>query len=196
MPVKLIIPGVPVEPEKKEEVLFSGDPEAELRITVRHAARMDAAVRGGAPAEHVFPDADERDVVEVELDDGVKQWMSVSQLRDDLMKGALAMPVRSAQDIRPLEGELRIPAALPGGPRTRGTAGWVIKGMQLLGINPVKPLADGLERQVVERFERRHVPGPGLYPCPPSLALDPAGAVKPGDLNQPGPYLIFLHGTA
>lgn len=197
MPVNLIIPGVPVEPERREETLFPGDPEAELKITVRHAARVDVAVRGAAPVEHVFKDADERDVVEVELEGGVREWMSVSQLRDDLMQGALSMPVRSADEIRPIpEGELRIPAALPGGLRTRGTAGWVIKGMQLLGISPVKPLADLAEAAVVQRFEKQHAPGPGLYPCPPDLALDPKSALKPGDLTHPGPYLVFIHGTA
>src|SRR3712207_7348438 len=60
----------------------------------------------------------------------------------------------------------------------------VLKGLKVLRIDPAAQLADLAEREVVARFETRHQPGPGLYPCPEDLVLDPKSALAEGDRSE------------
>jgi tetratricopeptide (TPR) repeat protein len=196
MAVKLVIPGVQITPAPQEP-LFAGDP-GELSIQVLHAARVELGLRGAVADVHTFDKAEDTDIVEIEWEGGVREWMSVGQLRTDLATQGTAPPSRSAPAMAEslVNGAVHIPAAMPRGPRTRGATGWIIKGLQILRVNPVSPLANLAVAEVVRRFEDKQQFGPGLYPVPESLVLQENSFLKPGELTGEGPFLVFLHGTA
>ena len=79
--------------------------------------------------EGVQPD----DIVEIELEDGLRLWSRVDDLERDF-----GLP-RSRGAV---EGVIEMPARLVIGPPTRGWATWGIKALKVVGIDVTKSIAD------------------------------------------------------
>src|SRR5262249_18608249 len=77
----------------------------------------------------------------------------------------------------------------------RGGVDVLLKGLKILGLDPVGAAADVALRAVVSKFEDSLQPGPGLY-----ILSDPRTTERPvlhsSELDNRAPYLLFLHGTA
>jgi hypothetical protein len=171
----LVIPGIPdSRPEPSE--LGRGLPAA--TVTTKFAARIDGARAATAAlrVDGVRPD----DIVEIELEDGLRLWTRV----DDLERDFALEATRDAAD-----GAIHVPARLPIGPPSRGWAAWGIKALKVIGIDIAKSIGDF----AAEHVEGRLRPGPGLYRC----SETDASALAPlRTLKAQGPTLVFLHGTA
>ena len=172
--VTLQLSGIP-DPRPEGSELGRGLPAG--AVTVKHAARLDPARAGGTRLRLADVEAD--DIVEIELEDGLRLWSRVEDLQRDF-----APPTRDAAgDI------IELPAYLPIGGPSRGLAGWAIKGLKVIGIDVTKSIA----RFVADHVESKLRPGPGLYRCSEAGAerLTPARSIA-----ATGPTLVFLHGTA
>ena len=147
-------------------------------ITVKHSVRVGFAREGHEPVvlDGVAPD----DVIEMELDGGVRLWSSVEYLRGDF--GLRASRDASGTDT------LDITTQLPLGGQSRGVGDWVIRGLKVLGVDIAGTISDF----VADKVEGQLAPGPGLYLCSSARPNDLATAKK---LNGRRPTLVFLHGT-
>ncbi|MBA3322042.1 MAG: hypothetical protein H0T45_11440, partial [Pyrinomonadaceae bacterium] len=139
-----------------------------------------------------FEDAAEDDIVEREWTNGVKQWVSVAQLRQDLGQagttrgGGLVSPELRVTGAPPLESP---PAAT-----TRAAGEWVLKGLKILGIDPAGEAAKWTAQRIVGHFEDQLKPAAGLYRLSGDMVLEEKAV---GELAADGgAYLIFIHGTA
>lgn len=201
---KLLLPGRQVENVPPVET----DLQDFLDVEVLAAQVVDANARG-TQAESVveIPDAAENDVIEIEFDNGLRQWVSVAQLRADLALGAPATSKRGERggEFAAAKGELVIPSMFARGDVTRGGLGeLVVKGIKLLRTK----LADEVEDQAVklgakgiaELLERKlesqlNPEGPGVYHFGDSRNLTDK-ITDERALNSKEPHLLFLHGTA
>src|SRR5207247_1757385 len=77
----------------------------------------------------------------------------------------------------------------------RGPAGWALKGLKILRIDPVGVIADASVRGIIAHFEERLEPGPGLYHLGATTLLGSRISAA-SDLSGANPYLVFVHGTA
>jgi len=147
-------------------------------VTVKHSVRVGFAREGHEPTvlDGVAPD----DVIEMELDGGVRLWSSVEYMKDDF--GLKASRDASGADV------LDITTQLPLGGPSRGVGDWVIRGLKVLGVDIAGTLTDF----VADKVEGQLTPGPGLYRCSPARVND---LTAPKKLNGKQPTLIFLHGT-
>lgn len=182
--IPLRLPGrdVPVTPNPHLDIAQF------LRVEEKKSVVVGVALRG-ARLESVPFGANPDDVVELQFEGGLSQWVRVDQLRDDLRKRNDLL-TRGG----PAENETIIPPDL-GAPPSRGGVDLLLKGLKILGINPVGDVADLAVRKVVSKFEDSLQPGPGLY-----VLSDPRTVEKQirdsKDLDSSAPYLLFLHGTA
>ncbi|MGH9942518.1 MAG: DUF7379 domain-containing protein, partial [Pyrinomonadaceae bacterium] len=193
MPIKLLLPGRAVEPATP----FEPDLSDFLKVEIKRAQAVDAAARGvAALPEQAFDDAEETDVIEREWTIGVRQWVSVAQLRQDL--GQASSRGRGDQSVLRVTGE--VPAARSGSRRSsRGAltsaTDWALKGLKILRIDPAEATAKLLAPQAVRHLEDKLKPGEGLYRL--SDTLDAEGTkLAARDLKGDAPYLVFVHGTA
>src|SRR4051812_42233626 len=148
------------------------------RVVVKDAARVHATRAGGPQLslDGLQPD----DVIEIELQDGLRIWTRVEDVPRDL--------VPRSQRGEALDG-VQIPTELTIGPASRALGGWAIKGLKVIGLDIEEHIADF----VAEHVEGQLQPGPGLYRC---SADDPTRLNPVGSLPGAGPILLFLHGTA
>jgi len=184
--VRLRLPGRAAAPNT------AGPPHADiaqfLKIEEKTAVIVGVSQRGPA-VESVAFDAKPDDVVELEYEGGLCQWVRVDQLRDDLLKRNRLLARGAAG-----EQELIIPADLAA-PATRGAADLLLKGLKVFGIDPVGVVADLAVGKVVSKFEDSLQPAPGLYIL--SDPRTPEREVRDAkELDNRAPYLLFLHGTA
>src|SRR4029453_1772615 len=140
--VTLLVPGIP-DPQPERSDLARALPPG--MVEAKHAARVDAARAAGGQLrlEGLQPD----DVVEIELEDGLRLWSRV----DDLERDFGLMRARGGAD-----ETIALPGTLPIGGPSRGWAGWAIKGLKVLGINIEKVIGDF----VADHVEGRLQPGP------------------------------------
>jgi pimeloyl-ACP methyl ester carboxylesterase len=173
--VTLKVPGV-VDRVPEPSELGGGLPDG--LVTVKHAARVQQSRAGGAD---VTMDAlQPTDIVEIELQDGLRIWSRVEDLEKDLNRGR----ARSEQtDTIRLSSELQI------GPASRSFGGWAMKGLKVLGLN----IDERIAQFAASHVEGKLTPGPGLYRC---SEQDPARLEAVRSLDGKGPVLLFLHGTA
>lgn len=147
-------------------------------VTIKDAARVQTARAGVAPL--VLEGLEPTDVVEIELQDGLRIWSRVEDVPKDLghrsHRGAEAT------------GTFEMPSELAIGAASRSWGGWAIKGLKVLGLDIEGEIADFAAAHVEGKLE----PGPGLYRCSEEHAerLTPARAIE-----GKGPVLVFLHGT-
>lgn len=146
-------------------------------VRPKYSAALQRA-RAGVPLQIL--EADDSDIVELELDGGLRVWM-----RADAVQGDFGL-----QPARDGGGPFDLPNELPVAGRSRGVGEWVIKGLKIFGVD----LAGTITEFVSEYVEGKLQPGPGLYLCTTD-ERGPWKAVK-GTLPGKGPALVFLHGTA
>ncbi|MCA1626476.1 MAG: hypothetical protein LC742_00710, partial [Acidobacteria bacterium] len=185
MPTKLILPGRAVEPPAR----FEPDLSDFLNVEIKRVQIVDAA-RGATREKPVFADAEETDIVEQEWSNGIKQWVSVAQLRQDLVPAGAARGV-STEDL----SELRVPDAPPIAGVQRGGFDWALKGLKILRIDPAEKTAQWTARQIVGHFENQLKPEAGLYRLSGAWGME-ENKLAADDLDATAPYLVFIHGTA
>lgn len=183
MAVTLRLPGQPVEDDQRD--LLPVRELIDVEVLTRH--EVIGVVRDTALRSADLQGAQEDDVVELQFDGGVSQWITVAQLRAEgrIDRGA--------------EGDvLEIPVAYRRGTATadRGLWDWVLRGLRVMRIDPQKKLADLGVEKVVGKLEGEQQPPPGLYRVNEKGALT---ELIGQDGQLPGgaaPWLVFIHGTA
>ena len=148
------------------------------RVRVKDAALVQRSRAGATTVtfEGLQPD----DVVEIELQDGLRIWSRVEDVARDFAPRSQRGQADDAIDL---------PSELVVGPGSRAMGGWAIKAMKVLGIDIEEKITDF----VLSKVEGQLKPGPGLYRC----SEDDAEALQPvRSLDGTGPTLVFLHGTA
>ena len=151
-------------------------------VTLKHSARVQRARAGQAPLE--IDDLNPDDLIQLELDQGMKLWIRA----DDLEKDFGLTPSRgSAGD------EVELPQALPIGSASRGVMGdWMIKGLKVFGLDPVGATTDIIK----DKVEGMLKPGPGLYRWEGKEASEYTRIKSLEKEKTDTPWLVFLHGTA
>src|SRR5437764_10139998 len=91
MPTQLLLPGVNVTAAPMSEPRLA----AYLNVEILHTKTVDPTARGGPGAQELV-DAEESDIVELEWENGVREWISVAQLREDYPE--LARPRGAAEE--------------------------------------------------------------------------------------------------
>lgn len=145
------------------------------------AVRIVPAARGEPLARTALADCNDNDLVEIELDGGIRVWMSV---------GALNTSRRFNIDAR--DGQIEVGPSMRGLPGQRGLGDWVIKALTVVAAPDAGKLAHA---KLVAAIEARLGSAPGLY----RIAGDPRTGLVPfaAPAKAPKtPYLLFLHGTA
>jgi hypothetical protein len=189
--VTLIIEGTP-RPGEAPHL----SPELESIIGVprlRAGYDLQPQVRGGEASPEISVEAKEDDLVELQLEGDLRLLMSVADYRAKFAEKTS----RGAQDA----GAVRIRATLPGKSAERGIFQWVVKGLQLIGIDLTEKAATNLASYVDTKKGLL-----GLYSCPlssesfpltpGSLPLPPnPGTSQPGFAPGSAPLLVFIHGT-
>lgn len=171
----LILPG-----RKRDVTPDDVDLSAFLRVKILHEQDIGTSVRG-VPVETFTRDgAQDDEVIEIAYEGGLKQWLSVGQLREDL---ARQKPGSVSAD------RVTIPADLGRPPVSHGLPDLMMKGMKFFVLNPSGAAADLAVARVVSRFEDQLVPSPGLYRLtdPQTVkdivrrdtALDTSGTLEP-----------------
>ncbi len=150
--------------------------------TPRTLAAFDlhAPIRG-AEAPEITIEAKDNDLIELQLEGGFKLLMTVADYRTQFGDKTS----RGPEDA----GRLRIRATLPGKSRDRGIFQWIVKGLQVIGIDLVEMAAEKLADYIDTKKGLN-----GLYTCPLSsgdFKLEPAPSFPAGD----APLLVFIHGT-
>ena len=146
------------------------------QVTPKYSAQIQLA-RDVASAHRL--DIADDDIVELELEGGVRLWQRADTLQADFPG------VASRGDA--VDG-YALPSVLPLGSVRRGVGPWVIKGLKVFGID----LAGDITDIVSSKVEGALKPAPGLYRCGISSAAD----LKPvGKLDATKPVLVFIHGT-
>lgn len=148
-------------------------------VVVKDAALVQTARAGSIPVafEGLNPD----DVVEIELQDGLRIWSRVDTVSRDFSPRSQRGQATDS---------IQLPSELAIGPASRSLlGGWAIKALKVMGLDIEGEIADFVAAHV----EGQLMPGPGLYRCSES---DPNGLQPVSSLDGSGPVLLFLHGTA
>jgi hypothetical protein len=147
-------------------------------VTIKDAALLQTARAGGPQValEGLQPD----DVVEIELQDGLRIWSRVEDVPRDLVRRSQRGQVGDT---------IQLPSELTIGPASRALGGWTIKALKVLGLDVPGKITDFAASHVEGRLQ----PGPGLYRC----SLEEESGLRPvSAMDGKGPVLLFLHGTA
>ncbi|MGE3706776.1 MAG: CHAT domain-containing protein, partial [Vicinamibacterales bacterium] len=160
----------------------SGLQRAIPTVTTKHSVRVGLS-RDGDPLQ-VLDDVADDDIVEVEVEGGLRLWMRADDLEREL--GADQQRGGAGGDTLDLGGRVRLRGRSAA---TRGTGDWILRGLTVLGFD----LAGAVTDFVTDRVEGLLAPGPGLYQCLP----DRGGELVPvRPLAGREPTLLFVHGTA
>ena len=147
-----------------------------MKVTQKKAYRIERGRAAEMPTE--VQDARADDVIEIELEGGLKLWTTVEQFEKDF-----------GQKVRGEEGVLTVPAELSLGGPSRGWGSWALKGLRLFNVD----LAGMAANKIAEKLEEGITPG--LHRCLPgdTFALGPLGKAR---IPTDTPILLFIHGTA
>lgn len=175
-----------------------GEFAAEVRTSLLQAVAVETTRAGAAPTT-VEADAD--DLVELELDGGVRQWLTVERLAELADRPASRGGIGGARTgaggrVIELSPVLRL------GTPSRGGGELALRALRVFGVD----VAAGAARVVARRLEDRLRPSAGLYrfstqgadggPPGSGATLVEGAPLAAGDLRGSGPFLVFLHGTA
>ena len=183
--MNLILPGRIVEeptPPVEAEVL------QHLAVKPLREQRVEGPARGGLIEEHELAGVPDEALLEMQYDNGVKEWTSVGQLKDDL---------RAAGGQRTADGGLRLPTQ-PMHLRPEAQRDFVgigLKVVKVFGIDPIGAAAKQGARELSQMLENKLDPKPGLYRIDDLNTL-PKSPVDAGAIDGDGPLLLFIHGTA
>lgn len=219
--VTLVLPGQKVAEDSRE-------PNPFLEIQVRAEHRVDGAARAAVaqaiPEAARTTEAEATDVVELEFENGLKRWLPVAQLPQEIRPLAQQ---RGGPPLVESETFIRIPATFGAVGATRGPLKeFALKAVKVLGIpSPAELLSDlkGLASEQVlanltakvaaqllawkfeggasvfgkEIIAGKLQPGAGLYRFTNPQALSEADLIQQTSELPTGsdPLLLFLHGT-
>ncbi len=146
---------------------------------VKTAVRVEAARSSEKPLESEVDE--QNDILELELEGGIRQYISVGQFREDYG----IQPSRDAAHV------LEIPTRIGHGEPSRGLSSDIIlRGFRVVGF----PLEKQAARKVAEHFESK-IPE-GLHAWKQPTKIEDAIISDPTSLPVDKPLLLFLHGTA
>ena len=155
--------------------------EAGIALTVKDAFRI-SPIR--AATEQASVQLADDDVVEIELDEGAVLYAQARDLPDRLRlppsRGALAAT----------SGIIEIPTSLPLAGDQRGLVDLAIRGLRVLGLDPVETAGKASARWLGEKLDQRRCPSPGLMHW---AGADPVATDTLHASDEP--WLLFLHGT-
>ena len=185
-PIRLRIPGTPVEavvPEVPEEI--------KDQITIKEVRAFQISASRAGTAETPIIESLADDVVEIELEDGIRFWTTQERLRTEVLGLVRTRAVDEVADL---------PTTFDRRSAARGIVGKiVIKGLKFFRIDVAEKaahfIAGRLEKHLLGKEEDGR--GPGLYRILPGdeLRLEPVSGGIP-TLPADRPALLFLHGTA
>lgn len=182
MTASVVIQGL-AAPTATSSALLRGT-QVPIDVESARTVRIEPGARGAAGAASNLGQWADDDLVELELDQGVRVWMSVADLRKSSRFNAAVQ-----------SGEILVSATARGIPGQRGFGDWVIKALTVCKLH--KDAIGGTAHvALVEKIEDGLKTPPGLYvlgddPSAPMTPFDKTGAATSAD-----PYLLFLHGTA
>jgi pimeloyl-ACP methyl ester carboxylesterase/tetratricopeptide (TPR) repeat protein len=156
--------------------------------TIKHRRTLGDLSRAAEVQLPTLVDADPGDVIELQFADGTCQWVSIAQLQEDMAARGhrSALPEGVMMPLWPIGAQTA---------ESRDISEWALKGLKLIGFDPVGKMADLAERKIIEKFEEKLDPAEGLYPLDGQMT--PGTAItKEEQLNASGTVLVFLHGTA
>ena len=195
---KLRIPGVSAPQTHSSELANSGR-RSRVKVTQKAAVQIDQA-RGAGDAGVVL-ELEDDDVLELELEGGLRLWTSFRQFQLDFpgVKPAAPQSRDGTRDAAPspspgataaTEPE-PFPVDLAAGGASRGLGTVMLRAVRVLDVDLPEQTALG----VAALLEKQLRPGPGLFRC----AADGTFALTPVSLKELAtdqPLLIFIHGTA
>jgi pimeloyl-ACP methyl ester carboxylesterase/tetratricopeptide (TPR) repeat protein len=177
--VTLVIEGTasttPAQAISKDLQAIIGTP----RILV--AYKLKTPVRDESEPKYPTIEANDNDLIELQLEGGDKLLMTVADYRAQFGDKAS----RGLGDA----GKVRIKATLQGRSRDRGIIQWIVKGLKVIGIDLVEMAAEKLADYIDTKKGLN-----GLYTCLISsdfFKLTPVPNFPPGN----DPLLLFIHGT-
>jgi tetratricopeptide (TPR) repeat protein len=174
MPESLRIPGRRIDPPVRAN---AAGPFG-VTTTVKCLIAVEPPVRGAENEYQTLAGLDPGGLMELEFPGGVRRWVSVAQLQDELRPSGT----------RGEGGVLELP------PNFGASAGGVKSVAELLIEFPADYAADLGARKFVERVEGKLTAGPGLTrisdPRQTGVRIDSAAQI------QDSRVLLFIHGTA
>lgn len=183
---KLIIKGV-VDNTTSLSDLSLDKVDSSLNLIKKHsfifASTRDEGV--DITPKHIKDD----DVMLLEFEDGIRLWIRVDQFEQDF-------PEAKTRDTD--TGTLRIPKQLHIGDANRGISEWVLKSLNIFGIDPVSKTATSIANLVEKQLDQE----PGIYQCVSDTASGNGDQYRlklkltTEKLDGSKPILLFLHGTA
>ena len=186
--MKMLLPGNPVPGKETDPALAFFEEVAPA--SVKHQREVPDLSRSASEVQtQMLVDVDPEDVVELQFNDGITQWVSAARLQEDMASvgpraaqiGGVAVPWR--------------PIGAPAAADSRDVSDWVLKGLKVIGFDPVAKTADLAEHKILERFEDKLEPAAGLYPLT-GFAAPGTAVTAETQFDKSGTALIFLHGTA
>jgi len=177
--IKLRIPGEKVGTEKPL------DWQSAL-LTIDNVRTYTLGTTRGESKEHPIEEAREGDVVEVELENGLRFWTTPESLRDEVF-AELGAKRGAADDV------FDIPTSLPQKSGQRGFSGIVIKALRFFGVRFVEQKG---ARDIALIIEKKGLKDgcTKLYRCSQTEQFE----LKPATENPiptDKPALLLLHGT-
>jgi pimeloyl-ACP methyl ester carboxylesterase len=151
-----------------------------VKSQVKDAVRIDRARAEQTPI--LTSAVEDDDVVEVELEDGLKLWLRGSELEAEL-------GVTRKRDAGANTNIFELSEALPRRNLQRGLGTWLLKGLRIISVDAAAATA----RMVAESLEQKLVPEPGLHRWTNAHEVVPESG---RNVRERGKLLLFLHGTA
>lgn len=154
--------------------------DRKLKVTERMAIRIERS--RAADGKGIAVDLADTDMIEVELEGGVKLWTTWHDFKRDFGVPTVR-DVTSKYVNFPTEVQLAGPS--------RGLAGDAITVLRVLDID----LSGMAVAKVAAWHEKRTIAKPGLYRCKEGSSADLVAVTRPPAANDE-PLLLFVHGTA
>jgi len=187
------IPGQQQPPASEPGALQPGRFQDEVSVETTDLIRVGATRAGDKPA--LLEDVADDDLLEIELEGGVRQWILAEQFRKDFLEGAYAS--RDAK-VDAEEGVIEIDPQLRVGGQTRGVASWVLKGVRRLKVKIADRLLDEIDAPGLAAsalcavLEKKFMPDAGFKHWGGGSNLRAADA---SSIDPDKPTLLFVHGT-
>ncbi|MFA6971196.1 MAG: CHAT domain-containing protein [Gallionella sp.] len=178
--IKLRIPGKKIEDGK-------GLDWRQEQITVSNVRTYILGTTRGETGERPVETAQLNDVVEVELENGLRFWTTAESLRDEVF-AELGTERGAADDV------FDIPMNLPQKSGQRGLGGIIIKALRFFGVDipqlGARKIALGIENHALKDGL-----GTQLYRCSKTENFELTRVISASDIPTNKPALLLLHGT-